>query len=63
VVSIPGDWVRLVGVASSILFGITAARIFWGEELLPISSLLPFFAYPFLVITFIGWIWTLMKEP
>ena len=53
---------RLVRIVSSILFAITAARIFWGEKLLPTSSPLPFFAYPFLAITFIGWIWTLLKE-
>ncbi len=63
--SIPKEfaiWVRLVGIAASILFVLTATRIFWGEQLLPTSSPLPFFAYPFLVITFIGWIWTLLKE-
>ena len=56
------SWVRVAGIIGSILFGITAARLFWGEQLLPISSPLPFFAYPFLVMTFIGWIWTLMRE-
>ena len=54
-------WVRLAGIMGSILFAITAARIFWGEPMLPTSSPLPFFAYPFLVLTFIGWIWTLLK--
>jgi hypothetical protein len=64
-VSIPKEFaagVRVVGVVSSILFAVTAARIFWGEQLLPISSPLPFFAYPFLVVTFSGWIWTLLRE-
>jgi len=64
-VSLPREFpaaVRLAGVVSSILFAITAARIFWGEQLLPTSSPLPFFAYPLLVATFIGWIWTLLKE-
>jgi hypothetical protein len=64
-ISIPGGFpgvVRLVGVVSSILFAITASGIFWGEQLLPTSSPLPLFAYPFLVLTFIGWIWTLLKE-
>ena len=64
-ISIPKEFaagVRVVGVVSSILFAVTAARIFWGEQLLPISSPLPFFAYPFLVVTFIGWIWTLLRE-
>jgi hypothetical protein len=54
-------WIRLVGVIAAILFAITAARIFWGEQVLPTASPLPFFAYPFLVLTFAGWIWTLLK--
>ena len=55
-------WIRLAGVVGAVLFTITAARIFWGEGLLPISSPLPFFAYPFLVLTFAGWIWTLLQS-
>jgi hypothetical protein len=31
------------------------------EQLLPTSSPLPYFAYPFLVLTFAGWIWKLWK--
>jgi hypothetical protein len=64
-ISVPKEFaigVRFVGIATSILFAITSARIFWGEQLLPTSSPLPFFAYPFLVITFIGWILTLLRE-
>jgi hypothetical protein len=60
-ISIPTQfpiWVRGFGIVASALFMITAARIFWGEQVLPTASPLPFFAYPFLVITFIGWIWT-----
>ena len=55
-------WVRLAGVMGSILFAVTAARILWGEQVLPTSSPLPFFAYPFLVLTFGGWIWTLLRR-
>ena len=55
-------WIRLVGTVGAILFAITAARIFWGEQVLPTASPLPFFAYPFLVLTFAGWIWTLLKR-
>jgi hypothetical protein len=55
------SWVRLIGIIGAILFAITAARSFWGEQVLPTSSPLPFFAYPFLVLTFVGWIWTLLK--
>jgi hypothetical protein len=54
--------VRLPGLIGSALFAITSARIFSGEQLLPVSSPLPFFAYPFLVFTFAGWIWTLRKQ-
>jgi hypothetical protein len=62
--SIPKEfagWARLTGVIGSILFAVVAARIFWGEQVLPTSSPLPFFAYPFLVLTFIGWIWKLLR--
>ena len=55
-------WVRVSGVASSVLFATVALRIFWGETLLPTSSPLPFFAYPVLVITFAGWISGLIRE-
>ena len=63
-ISIPKEfavWVRVIGIIAAILFGITAAQIFWGRQVLPISRPLPFFAYPFLVATFIGWIWTLLR--
>jgi hypothetical protein len=54
-------WIRVVGTIAAVLFAIVAARIFWGEQLLPTASPLPFFAYPFLVLTFVGWIWTLLR--
>jgi len=54
-------WTRFAGVIAAVLFAITSARIFWGEQLLPIAKPLPYFAYPFLVLTFIGWIWTTLK--
>ena len=62
--SIPREfpaWTRLTGIIAAVLFSVTSARIFWGEQLLPTASPLPFFAYPFLVLTFAGWIWTLLK--
>jgi hypothetical protein len=54
--------VRIIGVVSAILFIVTAARIFMGERLLPTSTPLPADAYPFLVATFIGWIWMLWRS-
>ena len=64
-VSIPREFpiaVRGIGIASAILFGITAVLIFSGSPISPLSSPLPFFAYPFLVLTFVGWIWILRRE-
>lgn len=56
------SWIRFVGVIGALLFAITAARILRGEQVLPTASPLPFVAYPFLVLTFVGWIWTLLKS-
>lgn len=63
-VSLPGEfavWARLAGVVASVLFAIVAARIFWGGQLLPIARPLPYFAYPFLVLALVGWIWKLRR--
>ena len=55
-------WTRLLGIVACLLFAVTSGRILWGADLMPISSPLPFFAYPFLVATFIGWIWRLFRK-
>lgn len=55
-------WIRLVSLVGAILFATTSARILWGERILPTAIPLPSFAYPFLVLAFVGWIWTLMRE-
>jgi len=55
-------WTRLAGLVASVLFGVISLRIFWGTVLTPISRPLPFYAYPFLVLTFIGWIVTTLKS-
>jgi hypothetical protein len=54
--------IRLVGIVAALLFAITSGRIFHGEQITPTSSPLPFFAFPVLVLNFVGWIWTLLKE-
>ena len=54
-------WVRLVGALAAGLFAVTSGRIFAGEALLPTSSPLPFLAYPVLVLTLLGWAWTLVR--
>ncbi|MGV7213235.1 hypothetical protein [Bradyrhizobium sp. UFLA05-112] len=64
-ISIPGLFampIRILGIVSAALFIVTAARIFWGEPLEPTSIPLPTYAYPVLVATFAGWIWTLWRE-
>jgi len=55
-------WTRLAGIAAAILFAISAGRISWGEQLLPTSAPLPTLGYPFLVLTFAGWIWMLLSS-
>ncbi|HEY2470759.1 MAG TPA: hypothetical protein VGI45_23400 [Terracidiphilus sp.] len=55
-------WARLVGLLSAVLFGIVSLTIFRGVALTPIAHPLPFFAYPFLVLTFIGWIWAIVSR-
>lgn len=50
-------WVRLVGVIAAALFSVVALQIFMQRPLMPLSQPLPFFAYPFLVVTLLGWAW------
>jgi len=52
---------RLLGVLAAILFAITALRIFAGTRIMPTTTPLPFYAYPVLVATFVGWIARLLK--
>lgn len=62
--SVPGQfaiWARVTGIVAAILLAMTAGRIFCGEQVLPTAAPLPSFAYPFLVLTFAGWIWAVLK--
>lgn len=54
--------VRLLGLGAAVLFAATACRIFAGTQITALSQPLPFFAYPVLVATFVGWIVTLLKD-
>jgi hypothetical protein len=54
-------WIRAAGVAAALSFAVVAARIFLGERLLPTSQPLPFFAYPLVVLTFFGWVVTVLR--
>ena len=55
-------WMRITGLVAAILFVVTVAMVLWGAPLLPTSAPLPAAGYPFLVLTFAGWIWTLLKR-
>jgi hypothetical protein len=64
-ISVPREFVlltRLTGLIAAVLFGMVSLRIFWGTPLTPISRPLPFFSYPILVLTFLGWIWTIVRH-
>jgi hypothetical protein len=50
-------FVRATGAIASVLFAIVAVQIFGGTALTPLSDPLPFYAYPFLVLTLFGWAW------
>ena len=54
-------WMRLTGLVAALLFAVSVGKILWGAPLLPTSSPLPAAGYPFLVLTFVGWFWTLVK--
>jgi hypothetical protein len=41
---------------------VTAFEIFSGNMLTPLSKPLPFYSYPFLALTLLGWAWTMLKS-
>jgi hypothetical protein len=51
----------VVGDLAALLFLIKATEIFCLTALNPLTSPLPFFAYPLLVATFAGWSWALPR--
>jgi hypothetical protein len=56
-------WTRAVAVIAAILFTATSLEINWGLPVLPTSAPLPSVGYPFLVLTFIGWIAGILRSP
>ncbi|MBZ9745899.1 hypothetical protein LB516_11640 [Mesorhizobium sp. CO1-1-7] len=54
-------WMRLTGFIAAVLFLVSVCVVLWGAPLLPTSAPLPAAGYPFLVATFVGWIWTLLR--
>jgi hypothetical protein len=64
-ISIPRQFapaVRLLGLVSAILFAIVAARIFGGRAVAAdrVAAAVP--CLPLVAMTFMGWIWTLLRE-
>jgi hypothetical protein len=55
--------VRATGALAAVLFAVTAVRMFNGASLTPLTQPLPFFAYPALVVTLLGWAWAHVKSP
>jgi hypothetical protein len=55
-------WVRVVAVVGALLFMIVALQIFAGRPVTALSRPLPFFAYPFLAATLLGWAWSHSRE-
>lgn len=55
-------WSRAAGVIAGVLFAIVSLRDFLGQMITPMNRPLPSFAYPFLVLTFVGWgVWAMRK--
>ncbi|MEW6630236.1 MAG: hypothetical protein AB1440_05145 [Pseudomonadota bacterium] len=54
-------WMRVTGFIAAALFAVSVFSALWGAPFLPTTAPLPALGYPFLVLTFAGWIWTLMK--
>jgi len=50
-------FVRATGAIAAFMFAVTALQTYGGTMLTPLSKPLPFFAYPFLVLTLFGWAW------
>lgn len=63
-ISIPSGFpilVRITGIAAAIPFTIAAAKIFTGEQVLSTTPL-PGAGYGLLIITIIGWVWTIWRK-
>jgi hypothetical protein len=56
-------WSRVTGLVAAALFTVTAVKIACGDSLVATSAPLPSAGYPFLVLTFVGWIRTLLAAP
>jgi hypothetical protein len=57
------SWLRIVAIVGALLLAVVAVQIFLGGALTPLSRPLPFFAYPFLAATLVGWAWVHHRNP
>jgi hypothetical protein len=56
-------WSRAASLIGAVLFAIVALRDFAGQMITPLNRPLPFFAYPFLVLSFVGWgVWVMRRS-
>lgn len=55
-------FVRVTGWIAAIAFAVTTARMFAGVALTPLSRPLPFYAYPLLGLTLLGWAWAHARQ-
>ena len=55
-------FIRSTGTLSAILFSIVTVLIFTDHPINGLTKPLPFFAYPFFVITIFGWAWSLWRH-
>lgn len=55
-------WVRVVGVVAGALFLVVAIQLFLGQTLTALSEPMPFYVYPFLVATLVGWAWERYRD-
>jgi uncharacterized membrane protein (UPF0136 family) len=55
-------FVRATGAIAAILLAVTALRMYGGAALTPLSAPLPFYAYPFLALTLVGWAWAHWRD-
>ena len=56
------SWIRVVGGVAALLFAVAAVQVFMGRALTPLSQPLPFYAYPFMVVTLFGWAWAHYRD-
>ena len=54
--------VRALGWLTTLVFAATALQIFGGRPISPLASPLPYYGYPVLVATLVGWIVTLWRD-